>query len=530
MPTLFSEILFLSALFITALLALLTFQQARRNLLIEKEVAKKTQDILRTKNFLKLIMENVPDMIFVKDKNHNIIETNKAFLDFFCPEGRLQMKENGKRPFMEKDEDVIGTGSIEFYEELTDYKGDTKTILTKKVGFTDNNNEPFLLGLSRDITEKKLAQEKLQAILDNTADGLVISNQRGEIERFNTAAERMFGYEAEEVVGKNVKILMPDQYEEKHDDFMQRYLKTRQAKLIGNGIEAKGRHKEGFLFPVYIALSQAEVAHQLYFCAFFRDLTEEKKTEESQRQRQKMEDLGYLAGGVAHEINNLLQPVILLSENLKADTPKENTAFHDDLNAIIEHTDSAAKIISDILEFSRKDKIEASLLNLDKAIEAAIDFSAALLPKSLEITKTGFTNQALPIYSMLNTNDLKRVMSNILINASHATESKGKIEVVFDTTQINKKEALALGLKNSGKYGVTKITDNGIGIKEEHLPHIFTPFFTTKDIGEGTGLGLSMIYNIINGWDGTIKAESTYGKSSTFTIYLPILDDAVLQT
>lgn len=532
--TFFPVILFSSNLFITFLLVLLSIQQVRRQNLVESKVVQKTQDILEANKFLNLIMETVPDMLFVKDRNYNIIQTNKAFLDFFPPEehnliiGNSPIEENGKGPFTQRDTEVLGDGEAEFIEDLTDYKGKTKTLLTKKVGFKDQDGKPFLLGYSRDITDIKMAQKKLQAILDNTADGLVISSQDGTIELFNKAAEEMFGYKANELIGKNVKVLMPESYRQHHHEYIETYLSTRRPKLIGNGVEVQALKKDGTTFPAHISLSKAEVASQLYFCAFFRDLTEDKLEQETNRQRQKMEDLGYLAGGVAHEINNLLQPVILLSEGLKKELQDNEADLHEDIDSIISHTDSAAQIISDILDFSRKDKTDSSLHDLEKELENAIDFSTTLLPKSLNITKAGFGTEANPLYSMINANDLKRVLSNILVNASHATDKKGTITISFKTAYIDKKQAILAGLKTEGQYGLLSVEDDGIGIKEGDLPHIFTPFFTTKDIGEGTGMGLSIIYNIVTEWNGSITVKSRHGEGATFTVYLPIIDNDIL--
>ncbi len=256
-----------------------------------------------------------------------------------------------------------------------------------------------------------------------------------------------------------------------------------------------------------------------------KDITEQIRAEETERRRQKMEALGQLAGGVAHEINNLLQPILMSSQMVTSKVEggvngEDAEYFIKNMERIERNTKSAAKIVDDILLFSRGEQKETEKVNLYQTLEEAILFVKEMLPATISVKlslEKGETKQIADI----NKNELTQIVTNMLINASHAMGGQGDVFVTAKHIMLSRKEAYVLNLK-AGDYAEINITDTGYGISEEDQANIFNPFFTTKDVGEGTGLGLSIVYNIIEKWHGTIKVKSQVGKGTTFSIYIPV--------
>lgn len=232
--------------------------------------------------------------------------------------------------------------------------------------------------------------------------------------------------------------------------------------------------------------------------------------ERVQQQRQKMESLGLLASGVAHELNNLIQPVMLASDRIQGESGG-NEKIDNAVDIIDRNISAAADIIGNVLGFSRMDDGRKTDVIMVDAIEKSLDFIAGLLPKDIEVVRTHF-DQAQDYQCHISESGLTHVLTNLLLNASQAMDSKGKIEVKVEADD------------TTHEYTI-KVSDQGEGIPDDIVHKIFDPFFTTKQAGKGTGLGLSIAYSIVKGWDGTIGVERSDKTGTVFAVRIPTLEN-----
>lgn len=237
-----------------------------------------------------------------------------------------------------------------------------------------------------------------------------------------------------------------------------------------------------------------------------RDMTAEKERREKNLQEQRLEALGELAGGMAHEINNLLQPALLNTEILEDSLPKDqglDELLPDLKNALLQ----IGYIVQHTLKFARKNQTTlAETLNLVPLLKEEISYLSSLIPASVQLDC--LYPQTDELFVSLNKTEFSQVITNLINNAVHAMDRKGKLTVTLEKKQ---------------EDAYLSITDTGCGMSPATKAKIFEPFFTTKKLGEGTGLGLSVVHGLINGWGGAITVESTLGKGSTFCIKIPLL-------
>lgn len=235
-----------------------------------------------------------------------------------------------------------------------------------------------------------------------------------------------------------------------------------------------------------------------------KDITSETEQEEQQRQHDKLQALGHLAGGVAHEINNLLQPIILNAEWISNSNPTHSTL--DAVNDIISSARVASSIVEDILIFARQDVQNLDVLNFINTFDEALNIVGDMTQNGITITVTNSIDDE-NLLCLFALKDLVRVLSNLVLNASHAMKNSGNIDINLSRNDTDIK---------------IDVVDTGNGIPTSQKEQIFNPFFTTKDIGEGTGLGLTMVYNLVKNWNGSIKFKSVEDEGTCFTIEIPI--------
>ncbi len=377
-----------------------------------------------------------------------------------------------------------------------------------------------------DVTERRRAEDALVAsetrlrnVLETAADGIVTIDERGIVESFNPAAERMFGWRREEVIGRNVALLMPEPYADQHDGFISHYLETGESSVIGVGREVLGRRKDGSEFPIEISLSVQEDGPRK-FTAILRDLTERKQLEEEFLQAQKMEAIGRLAGGIAHDFNNLLMGVMsgcrIALNQLPEDSPSR--PFLED---VLAEAQKGSRLTRQLLDFGRKRSFTPRPIHLDEVVANAEKMVRKLIGEdirlSVEILERDLTIVADP-------GQIEQVLMNLVVNARDAMPHGGHLSIRLERTE----GALLrhAGLNVAGAVRLS-VRDTGEGMSEEVRRHAFEPFFTTKRVGEGTGLGLSTVYGIVKEFGGHIEIESAPGRGSTFHIEFPASAAAV---
>ena len=379
--------------------------------------------------------------------------------------------------------------------------------------------------LKGEILERRRAEAalrenegRLHSVVENALDGIITIDEQGLIDSFNPAAERIFGYSAAEVIGQNVKLLMPEPYHSQHDSYLANYRQTGQPKIIGVGREVTGRRKDGSTFPLDLAVSEFSLARRRMFIGLVRDLTRRRQLETQLRQAQKMEAIGRLAGGIAHDFNNILTVILgqtefLLNHLAAADLRTE-------VEQISEAAQQAASLTHQLLAFSRQQPLNAQTLNLNEVIGDMEKMLTRLIGERINLVTR---LSPAPAWIKIDPGQIQQVIMNLVINARDAMPQGGQLTLETDLADLAGSDLFqSLGLA-PGPYVLLTITDTGIGMDVETQMHIFEPFFTTKDIGRGTGLGLSTTYAIIQQNRGYISVESQLGHGSTFKVYLPQL-------
>jgi PAS domain S-box-containing protein len=361
-------------------------------------------------------------------------------------------------------------------------------------------------------------ETRLRTILETAAVAVVTTDDTGVVESFNRTAETVFGYSRDEVVGRPASVLLADTA-----------LTLRGAggpfAEPGPARELLGRRKDGTTFPLELDVSEAEVAGRTLFTGFARDVSERRRAEEERsrleaqlRQAQKLETIGTLAGGIAHDFNNILTAVIGYLDLALPEVPAESRALAD-LREVRRAADRAKDLVRQILLFSRQGEQERRPVNLASLIKETLNLIRATLPTTIEIRETVDRTTA-PV--LADPTQLHQVLMNLCTNAAHAMRRAGVLEIGLGTVSVDAGMAEAPPTLAPGRYVQLRVRDTGQGMDRTTLDHLFEPFFTTKPLGEGTGLGLSVVHGIVTNHGGAIDVESTPGAGTTFTIYLPV--------
>jgi len=371
----------------------------------------------------------------------------------------------------------------------------------------------------------KQVEGLLAAILNTAIDSIIVIDQHGLIESINPATEQLFGYTAEEIVGRNITILMPSPYRDEHDQYLSNYQATGVRKIIGIGREVQGQRKDGSIFPMHLAVSQFELEGQTFFTGIIRDITEQKHAQQQlarmnelleQRVRERTEQLraaqadllrseklatlGQVSGGIAHEIRNPLNAVKTSAYYLlNAKTPsEEKTREH--LQRIDRQVTLIDNVITALSDVARLPEPHAMAFQLTEIIatvmSGGLDASAVTLENNLADNLPRVWGDP---------HQIAIVFRNLIRNARDAIHQTGTITVTAEP---------------AGEYLVVEVTDTGTGIAAEHLEQVTEPLYSTK--ARGMGLGLAISKTILNRNHGELRVRSEVGTGTTFSVLLPI--------
>jgi PAS domain S-box-containing protein len=388
------------------------------------------------------------------------------------------------------------------------------------------------IGLVEDISEQRRIQaalqestERLQAVLSSAVDGIVLIDTAGIIQSINPAGQKMFGYDSAEVLGRNVKMLMPPPWREEHDGYLSHYLATGEARIIGIGRQVEGRRRDGSTFPLDLAVSEVRHGGEVFFLGTLRDITERLRMESEIRQAQKMEAIGRLAGGVAHDFNTLLATIRGYSEMLLSTLAQEGALRHP-VEQIHRAALRGAQLTRQLLEFSRRQEIQAQMVDLGRLLADVEVMLERLIGEDVELVRR-IEPQLYRVWG--DPGELHQVVLNLIVNACDAMPSGGSLTLALCNLQADQELMVEGGRLPSGLYVQLLVEDTGMGMDEEIRKRIFEPFFTTKGPGKGTGLGLSTVHAIVRRSQGGIAVESRPGQGTRFRIYLPRAGEAVLE-
>ena len=252
------------------------------------------------------------------------------------------------------------------------------------------------------------------------------------------------------------------------------------------------------------------------------DITDKRAQQQEFQRRHRLQALGQLAGGVAHEINNLLQPILSYAELVQGEIAASHETAAKRLGKVIFSAEQARDIVRNVLRFSRTDTNVLSELPLAATISEAVEFVRDLLPSSVAVTVRGLDADLGT--GRINAVEMTQIMTNLLNNAAQAMKGRGEIAIEAVVVHVAPYQAALLGIE-TGNYCAVTVADNGPGMDEAVLARLFEPFFTTKPLGQGTGLGLSVVYGILQNWRGAISAVGTPGRGARFTLHIPLSSD-----
>jgi PAS domain S-box-containing protein len=375
-------------------------------------------------------------------------------------------------------------------------------------------------------TSESRLRSLIATVLDTVVDGLITIDRHGIIQSFNKACVSLFGHEPEDVIGKNVQILMPEPYHSEHDGYISSYLATNVPKIIGIGREVMGRRKDGSTFPMEIAIGQSPQAGNHAFVGIVRDVTErrEMKTQREQlRQSQKMEAVGQLTGGLAHDFNNLLAIIIgnldMLRE-IRAEDQVADELVSDALDSALRGADLTRRLLA----FARRQPLQPERSDINEVIGAIVRLLTRTLGENVTIEML-LSPGVWPV--QIDRAQFEAVIANLATNARDAMPRGGTLLINTYNGHLDEAYAAAHTDVTPGDYVVVEVSDSGTGMPADILLRIFEPFFTTKEQGKGTGLGLSMVFGFMKQSGGHITVYSEPGKGTTFRLYLPHVEDPV---
>lgn len=355
----------------------------------------------------------------------------------------------------------------------------------------------------------------LRSVLDTVPDATVVICERGTIQSFNAAAERLFGHAETAVVGQNVSVLMPTPFREEHDGYISRYLTTGEKRIIGIDRVVTGQRKDGSTFPMKLEVAEVRSGDRRFFTGFIRDLTERQATE---RQLEELESelarlsrltaMGEMASTLAHEINqplsaiaNYLQGCRRLIEGIDhPNAPK----IHDALSETTHQTLRAGQIIRQLREFVSRGETEKRPENINKLVEEAS--ALALVGAKEQGVKTVFRFDTRTGPVLVEKVQIQQVLLNLIRNAIEAMQGCTRKELVVETVLLDR-----------GMVEV-RVADTGTGLAEEIVPRLFQPFATTKPAGMGVGLSISK--RIVEAHGGELWAEPNPGGGTLFRFTL----------
>ena len=392
----------------------------------------------------------------------------------------------------------------------------------------EDNGTAVVFQTNNDVTALRRAQAELvrrevhlRSILETVPEAMIVINDEGRITSFSAAAERLFGYSAAEICGRNVRELMPQPDRDAHDSYLSHYLTTGERRIIGYGRVVTGQRRDKSTFPMELSVGEAISNGERIFTGFIRDLTSRHRIEEELRQAQKMEAVGQLTGGLAHDFNNLLTVVsgnLEMLENKLRDERQLSLLREAQLAA-----EDGAKLTAQLLAFGRRQPLHPKAADVGQLVGSFSDLLRRTIGETIELRTivSGSSNLA-----MVDTSQLQNALLNLALNARDAMTGGGRLTISMSRIRLDVDYATRYPHVRTGDYVLISVEDNGQGMTEDVRQHAFEPFFTTKSLGAGTGLGLSMVYGFAKQSGGHVELESTTGVGTIVRIFLPLLREA----
>ncbi len=378
----------------------------------------------------------------------------------------------------------------------------------------------------RDITrpvELDQARLRLAAIVESSNDAIISKDGDGIVMSWNKGAEKIFGYSEQEMIGRSIRCLLPDDRAHEEDEILNRI----KAGGTVHHIETIRKKKNGQLIHVSLTISPIRdpLGRIVGASKIARDITDRKELEQRLAQSRKMEAIGQLTGGIAHDFNNLLGIISGNLDLMEGKIQQDDRLLHRVRSAQVA-TGRAADLIRRLLAFSRLEVLRPTLMSINESITTTLDLATRILGSEIEI-KVHLDDTVPPIRA--DVNGFENAMLNLFVNARDSMPGGGTITINSQIAVIpSQRTEPDLQDLTPGRYASVMVSDNGSGMSREVIDRAFEPFFTTKERGKGTGLGLAMVYGFFKQSGGTVRIYSEVGLGTTISTYLPLTDDLEL--
>src|SRR5918992_643257 len=405
--------------------------------------------------------------------------------------------------------------------------------------------------VSRDIGERQRAEAKFRGLLEAAPDAIVGVGSDGKIALVNAQAERLFGYDRDEMIGQAVELLVPESAHHVHPGHRSTYFSDPRSRPMGAGMQLAGRRKDGSEFPAEISLSSIETEDGLLVSAAIRDVTErleaqaerERLKAQAERERleaqlhqsQRLESLGQLAGGVAHDFNNLLAVILNYSAFIGEEVAKVAhdggdphwKAVHADVEQVRHAAERATRLTHQLPAFGRREVVQPRVLALSEVVTDVEKLLRRTIGEHVELV-TSLADDLWPIFA--DPGQIEQVLVNLAVNARDAMRGGGTLTIAAENLVADATFAAARPGVHAGRHVRLHVSDTGTGMTEEVLRHAFEPFFTTKPKGQGSGLGLATVYGIIAQAGGHADIYSEPGRGTVFRALFPATTEVDAQT
>ncbi|MGD9124193.1 MAG: ATP-binding protein [Desulfarculaceae bacterium] len=352
------------------------------------------------------------------------------------------------------------------------------------------------------VQQIALELDKYRQIVETAHDAVVTINQNHEIVYMNQAAEAMFGYKREELLGGDLSPLIPSEHRQNHRNYVERFVRTRQARLLGHVAEVEAERRDGSRFPVSISFNLTESEDGLLFTAIMRDLSAEKNLANQVKNAEALAAVGQMVATVSHEIKTPLALIGGFAAQLKRQ-PGLNEKSRHKLDIITQEVARLEAMLSDLNDLSRPQRYNWEEFDLCDLINQVREFMGPRLRKGKLSLKVDCSPEVPPVVA--DRNRLKQVVINLVNNAVQASSDLAEVKMILSSDE--------------GEWVTLEVRDCGCGIESDHLKQLFTPFFTTKK--QGTGLGLPVARRIVEDHGGNIEVESELNQGTTVRVKLP---------
>ncbi|MCA2218527.1 hybrid sensor histidine kinase/response regulator [Jidongwangia harbinensis] len=389
-------------------------------------------------------------------------------------------------------------------------------------------------------------QDQSRLIIQSAGDPFVSMDVDGLITDWNDRAEQVFGWERHEVIGRPLaETLIPPAMRDAHRTGLRRLLDGGRPRLTGRRVEVPALHRSGRELPVELSIWQVGVGADRHFHAFMHDITERLELQTAREhaqaqaerdlyerrlhQAQRLESLGQLAGGVAHDFNNLLAVIVnyleFVAEDVAAAAARDPATWKrtgEDVDQIRRTTERATRLVQQLLTFGRRDIAQPEVLDIAAVVAEVEQLLLRTIGERVELrtaTEPGLWRVR------IDSGQLEQILVNLVVNARDAMPTGGRVTVSGSNVTLDEHAAAGFAV-SPGRYARLDVTDTGVGMTRETADRIFEPFFTSKPLGAGTGLGLATVYGIVTNVGGQVRVDSEPGRGTTMTVLLPATDEA----